>query len=91
MLLGDLLAQFTDQTVVEEAILSLGDLSLLATMRLRAEAEGLALGAYAVQAMNRYTAEASDEEWIALMGALGRSQDPSMTYLQRAFEHARQG
>jgi hypothetical protein len=91
MQLGDLLAQFTDETVVAEAILGLGDLRLLATMRQQADANGLELGAYAAQAVSRYAAEASDEEWITLMGALGRSQDPGMTCLRRAFDYALHG
>ena len=49
------------------------------------------LGTLAANAVERYTAEASDEEWITLMGSLNRSQDPGATCLKRAFEHALRG
>lgn len=87
MLLGDLLAQFADPAAAAEAILSSGDLTLLARMREEAAAEGVDLGAFASSAARHYSAEASDEEWITLMGALARARDPGMVYLHRAFSH----
>jgi hypothetical protein len=87
MLLGDLLARFTDESIAAETILGLGDLALITRLREEAQANGLTLGAYAAGAMRRYAAEASDEEWVTLMGALGRSQDPGATCLRRAFAH----
>jgi hypothetical protein len=89
MLLGDLIARFTDATVAEEAILGLGDLTLLAQLQARAEASGLDLGTYAAAAVSRYAAEASDEQWITLMGAMGHAQrDPGAVYLKRALAYA---
>jgi hypothetical protein len=87
MLLGDLIAQFTDEAVAEEAILGLADLSLLAESRARAQASGLDLGAYAAAAVNRYASDASDEEWVTLLGALGRARDPGAIYLERALAY----
>jgi hypothetical protein len=88
MLLGDLLASFDDETVASEAILRLGDLSLLASVRARAEAEGETLGAYAVSAVRHFAAEASDETWISLMGALARAEDPGAVCLKQALAHS---
>ena len=85
MLLGDLIARFTDKAVVEEAVLAIGDLVLLAALREHAAADGLDLGTYAAAAVRRYAADASDEEWITLMGAMGRTEDPGAIYLKRAF------
>ena len=87
MLLGDLIARLFDETVAEEAILGLSDLALLAQLRARAEASKLDLGAYAEAAASRYASEASDEEWITLMGAMGRAQDPGAVYLKRALAY----
>jgi hypothetical protein len=87
MLLGDLIAQFTDEAVAEEAILDLSDLALLADLRAQAQARGLDLGAYAAAAVNRYASEASDEEWVTLIGALGRADDPGAIYLKRALAY----
>ena len=87
-MLGDLLADLTDETKALETILGVGDLTLLTAVRERAATDGVELGAYVVETMQRYASEASDEEWITLMGALNRSLDPSATCLKRAFEHA---
>lgn len=87
MLLGDLLSRFTDESIAAETIVGLGDLPLIAKLREQAEASGLSLGAFAAGAMRRYAAEASEEEWVTLMGALRRAQDPGIICLQRAFAH----
>ncbi len=84
MLLGDLLARFTDETIVEETLVGMGDLALLSTLRDRASAEGDTLGAYAASAMRRYAAQASDEEWVTLMGAMNGAGDPGAICLRRA-------
>jgi hypothetical protein len=86
-MLGDLLAQFGDETTAAETILSVGGLKMIGALRTRAEAEGLELGAFAVCAVRRY-AEASDEEWITLLGELARSNDPGFTFVKRALIHA---
>ncbi len=91
MLLGDLLASLSDETAATEAILSVNDLSMLAAMQQQAEADGLDLPAYVAGTVRRYALEASDEEWITLMGLLNRSPDPGAVCLKRAFEHALHG
>ncbi len=88
MLLGDLLASLGDETAATEAILSVDDLPMLAAMREQAKADGLDLPAYVAGAVRRYASEATDEEWITLMGLLNRSPDPGATCLKRAFAHA---
>ncbi len=88
MLLGDLLARFDDEGIANEAVLGLGDLALAAKLRAAAEGDGMTLGGYAAAAVRRYAAEASDEEWVSLMGALGRARDPGAACLRRALNHA---
>ena len=87
MLLGDLLARFEDETVASETLLHLGDLALIAALQTQADAEDKTLGAYAAEAMRRFSAEASDETWISLMGALARAEDPGAVCLQLALAH----
>lgn len=87
-MLGDLLANLTDETTALETILRAGDLKLLTAVQELAAADGLDLPAYVTQTVQRYTNEASDEEWVMLMGLLNRSQDPGTTCLKRALEHA---
>ena len=91
MLLGDVIARLTDETTAAEAILDLGDLGLLAGMRARAEENGVALGAYAAWAVRTYADNASSDEWMTLIGALGRSEDPGVTCLRRAFAYVLAG
>ena len=88
MLLGDLIARFTDEAVAEESILAIGDLVLLAVMREKAATDGLDLGVYAATVVRRYALVASGEEWITLIGAMTRGEDPGAICLRRAFAYA---
>lgn len=74
-----------------ETILHVGDLKRLVAMRANAEAEGTDLASYARNAVQRYAAEASDEEWITLMGLLGRAGDPGLVCLRCALEQTIHG
>ena len=89
MLLSHLLTRFEDDTVASEAILRVGGLPLMASLRERAQAEGETLGAYAAGAVRRFAAEASDEAWITLMGALARAEDPGDVCLRQALNYDR--
>ncbi len=88
MVLGDILARLTDETTAVETILGAGDLTLLAAVKEQAATDGLDLGACVVQAVQRYTNEANDEEWVTLIGLMNRTADPGAICLKRAFEHA---
>ena len=87
MLLGDLISRFSDEAVAEETVLALGDLAMLAALRERSAETGLEIGAYMAAAARRYASEASDEEWITLMGVMGKASDPGAVYLTRAFAY----
>lgn len=86
MLLGDILNTFSDESAAAEYLLSLGDIPLIARLRELAAAEGEPLGEFASSAVQRYTAQASDEEWLTLLGLVSRSQDPAGVCLRRALE-----
>lgn len=88
MMLGDVLKRLTDDAAAAEVILDIGDLSMLHAMRERAEAEGVDLATFSRGAVRRYSAEASDEEWVTMLGLVTRSDDPGMTCLRRAFDNA---
>jgi hypothetical protein len=85
MLLGDILARFDDEGVAAETIMRLDDLPLIARLTEEADAQGCSLGEFAASSVRLYAARASDEEWITLMGALGRAADPGAVCLKRAF------
>lgn len=90
-MLGDLLASLTDETTALETILGAGGLTLLTAARAQAAADDVDLAACVTQTVQRYANEASDEEWVTLMGLLNRSQDPGTTCLKRAFEYVLRG
>ena len=91
MVLGEILARLTDETTAVETILGAGDLALLSAVKEQAAAEGLDLAACVTQTVQRYTHEASDEEWVTLIGLMNRANDPGAICLKRAFEHAQRG
>jgi len=88
--LGELLARFSDESAAAEAVLGLSDLRLLSALRAQADAKGLSLGACVAQAVRRYADHAPDEEWITMMGVLGRAEDPGLAFITRALTRATQ-
>ncbi|MGE0037723.1 MAG: hypothetical protein AB7S93_19055 [Xanthobacteraceae bacterium] len=85
MLLGEVLTRFDDEAVAVETIVALDDLPLIARLMREAETQGRSLGEFAASTLRYYSANAPDEEWITLMGALGRARDPGAVCLKRAF------
>lgn len=86
MLLGDILKTFTDEAAAAEYLLSLGNVALVARLQQLAAMEGETLGEYASSAVQRYAAQASEEEWLTLLGLISRASDPAKACLQRALE-----
>lgn len=87
-MLGDILARLSDETAAIETILGAGDLTLLAAAKEKAAADGLDLAACVTQTVQRYTHEATDEEWVTLIGMMNRAQNPGAACIKRAFEYA---
>ncbi len=88
MLLGDILKTFSDEPAATEYLLSLGNIPLVARLQELARGEGESLGEYASAAVQRYASEASEEEWLTLLGLISRTDDPARVCLQRALEQA---
>lgn len=86
MLLSDILAKFSNEAGITEFLLWHGDISLVTRLRKLAEAEGETLGEFASGAVQRYANDASDEEWVTLLGLISRTDDPAIVCLQRALE-----
>lgn len=78
-MLGNILAGLIEEASVADTSLGSGDLALLIAVRKRASAESVDLAACVTQALQRYTVQASHEEWITLMGKLNRSSGPATT------------
>lgn len=86
MLMSDILAKFSDEAEVTEFLLKHGDLSLVTQLRRLAAAEGETLGEFAKAAVMRYANEASDDEWLTMLGLMSRAEDPAIVCLRRALE-----
>lgn len=88
MLLGDIIARLDDETIAMEALVGLGDLALLARVEEAAGREGISRGDFATQAVHAFSAQASDEDWVSLIGAMGRTSDPGQACLRKMVEFA---
>lgn len=83
MLLGDVIASFTDPTRAGEALLALDDLALTAAIAAAADAEDMTAGEFAMQAVGAFVDGASDERWLTLIGLMSRADNPGQVFLRR--------
>lgn len=88
MLLGDLIAQLGDETIAMESLIGLGDLALLARVQEAAAADDLTPGEYAAQAVHAFSTQASDEDWVSVIGVMGKTDDPGHACLKKMVEFA---
>jgi hypothetical protein len=76
MQLGEIIRNFSEEDTANEALLALGDLSLLARVGKSAEHHEETVGEYAAGAVRRFANLASSEDWLALMNAIERTDEP---------------
>jgi hypothetical protein len=81
MLLGDIIARMQDDVVAGEALFALGDLPLTARVLAAAGEAEMAPGEFASQLVGRFVRNASDEDWLALVGRMARADDPGRVFL----------
>lgn len=81
MLLGEVLKSFKDEAIAAETLVSLGDIALLAQAGSAADRHGETLGEYCSVAAQRFAQAASDGDWLALMTALEKTEDPAAACL----------
>ncbi len=91
MLLGDIIASFQDEAVINETLFSLGDLALTARLVALAAESNVSTGELAMQSVGRFVNGASDEEWLALFDQMSRSDNPGQVFLRRALANAASG
>ncbi|MDJ1159923.1 hypothetical protein QNA08_17030 [Chelatococcus sp. SYSU_G07232] len=99
MLLGDLLkdlaARLDDETAAVAIVAGLdagapaagagrAGLPLVARVQAAAARQGVTPGAFVADAVGAFTAGASDEEWMSLVGLMAREADPGRVFLRRA-------
>mgnify|MGYP005857436359 CR=1 FL=1 len=88
MQLGTLLNHLSFEDDADEALEALGDLVLFSKVQAMGERFAETPGEYAANAAQRFASLASDEDWLGLMAAMERSDDPARAALERMLQWA---
>jgi hypothetical protein len=88
MLLGDVIAELDDEAAAMEMLLSLGDLALVTRVEEAAVQHAVTPGEFAAQAVALFSNQASDEDWVSLIGVMGQTTDPGQVCLKKMVEFA---
>lgn len=88
MQLGTLIDHLSFEEDAAEALEALGDIVLFSEVQAVGEHYGERPGEYVANAARRFAALASDEDWLSLMSAMERSQDPAHAALERMLRWA---
>lgn len=83
MQLGDLIRRLQVESVAADALLSLGDVTLLARVANMAATFEEGPGAYVAAGVGRFAAAADDETWLRLISDAERADDPGAAALRR--------
>lgn len=81
MQLGEIIRNFSEEARADEALLACGDIVLLARIGETAGRYEETRGEYAAGAVRRFANLASSEDWLALMNAIERADDPGFNCL----------
>lgn len=77
MLLGTMIKELQDERSAVAALLALGDVLLLADVEAVRSQYDETVGEYVTGAAQRFARLADDEDWLALMTALERADQPA--------------
>ncbi len=88
MLLGDIIERLEDEAVATEALLAAGDLALIARVQEAAAAREVTPGEFAADAVQTFTTQASDDDWVSLIGVMGQTTEPGTVCLRGMIEFA---
>ena len=88
MQLGSLLSSLDDETNAGAALDTIGDLVLNAEVLEVGARYDEAPGQYVSAAVRRYASRASDEDWLGLMTAVEKGDNPARAVLQRVLRWA---
>ena len=86
MQLGDIISRLENEAAADEALMELGDLVLTARVAGAAEREAMTRGEFVAACVGTFAARATDEEWLTLLGQMGRSEGPGEVLLRRALD-----
>lgn len=88
MQLGVMLGRLSQEADAAAALDAMGDIVLLAQIQEVGAQHDETAGEYVANAARRYAAQASDEDWLALMTAIERASDPGRAVLERMLRWA---
>ena len=88
MQLGDIIAHLEDDAAADETLIALGDLALTARAVDAAARAAMTRGEFVAMCVGQFAAHASDEQWVTVLGQMGRTDDPGHVFLRRAIEAA---
>jgi hypothetical protein len=83
VILGQVLDHLGDEAFANETLVAMDDLPLMVAVQSAGERYGESAAAYAVGAVRRFATFAGDEDWLALMTALERADDPGASCLRQ--------
>jgi hypothetical protein len=83
MHLGTLISNLESESHAGAALHALGDLVLFARVQETGAEHDEEPGEYVANGARRFAARASDEDWLALMNAIERADDPGQAVLER--------
>jgi hypothetical protein len=83
MMLGSILARLDDEATLQEALAGLDDVVLLARLRSAADVAGEPLGSFASAMVGHFVQQADDDQWLALLTAANRADNPAAGALRR--------
>ncbi|PDT75855.1 hypothetical protein [Bradyrhizobium sp. C9] len=81
MQLGQIIRNLSEEAAAADALLSCGDLTLVARIGSAADRFDETVGEYAAGAVRRFANLALSEDWLALMNAVERADDPGFRCL----------
>lgn len=88
MLLGTLLKALQSSDHAADLLAATGDLALIARVSETGTAFEETPGEYAANAAARFSRQASDEDWLALMTALEKAENPAQACLGKILDWA---
>ena len=86
MQLGELIAQLEDDAAADEALLALGDLTLVGRITDAAACAKMTRGAFVAASVGRFANHCSDELWLTLLGQMSQAESPGHVFLRAAIE-----
>lgn len=81
MLLSTIITELGDESRAAAALMELGDIVLVANIEAERRLHGESAGEYVSGAVRRFAGAASDNDWLALMTALERAENPASACL----------